>query len=57
MPFVKAITYSNPEKTFGQMEDIPGEIRRAIICAHGELTPSYKYIAELRRIKEQTKKH
>lgn len=57
MPFVKAITYSNPEKTFDQMEDIPGEIRRAIICAHGELTPSYKYIAELRRIKEQTKKH
>jgi hypothetical protein len=36
------------------MDDIPAEIKRAIICCHGELAPSYKYIMEMRKIKEQT---
>jgi hypothetical protein len=39
------------------MDDIPVEILKAIICCHGELTPAYCYIAEMRKIKESTKKH
>ena len=39
------------------MTDIPAEIKNAIICAHGKLTPNYEYIMELRKMREQTKKH
>jgi alpha-aminoadipic semialdehyde synthase len=56
-PFVKAIVNSNPELPFEEMNDVPNEIRRAIICCHGKLTPTYSYIMEMRRIKEQAKKH
>ena len=57
LPFVKAIANADPTLPYDQMEDVPPEIRKAIICCHGELTPSYKYIMEMRRIKEQAKKH
>ena len=56
-PFAKAVAYSDPTLPFEQMEDLPPEIRNAVICAHGKLTPNYQYIMELRKIKEQTKKH
>ena len=37
------------------MDDVPPELKNAMICAHGSLTPPYKYIAELRKINEETK--
>lgn len=52
MPFVKGVAYSNPDLPFEEMNDIAPEIKRAIICTHGELTPSYMYIMEMRKIKE-----
>jgi hypothetical protein len=36
------------------MDDLPEEIKKAVIVAHGELTTPYMYISELRKIKEQT---
>lgn len=36
-----------------QVKVLPAEISNAIICAHGELTPNYKYIAELRELNEK----
>jgi alpha-aminoadipic semialdehyde synthase len=57
MPFVKAIVNSNPNLPFDQQDDLPPEIRKAVIVCHGELTPSYKYIEELRSIRQQAKKH
>lgn len=41
MPFVKAVANSNPELPFEEMSDVPPEIRKAILCCHGKLTPSY----------------
>ena len=33
------------------------EIRNAVICCHGQLTPKYEYITGLRLIREKEKKH
>lgn len=57
MPFIKPVAYSDPKLPFDKMDDIPLEIKKAVICCHGELTPYYSYIAEMRKIKESTKKH
>ena len=35
LPFVKSIALSDPSKTFDQMDDIPAEIKNAIIVCHG----------------------
>lgn len=48
LPFLKQIVMSDPSKKFEEIDDLPGEIKNAIICVHGQLTPPYKYIAELR---------
>jgi alpha-aminoadipic semialdehyde synthase len=55
MPFVKDVVQSNFGKPFSEQTDLPVEIKNAVICAHGELTPKYKYITDLRAIKEKTK--
>lgn len=53
-PFIKAIATSDPSKPYEEMNDIPLEIKNAITCCHGKLTPPYKYIADLRKINEET---
>lgn len=57
MPFAKAVALSNPELPFDQQNDLPNEIKNAIICCHGSLTPNYVYIDEMRKVREQAKKH
>jgi hypothetical protein len=56
MPFVKAVANSDPNLPFDQQMDLPVEIRNAVICCHGKLTPKYEYITGLRLIREKEKK-
>lgn len=53
-PFAKAVVNSDPTLPYEQINDIPPEIKNAIICAHGELTPPYRYIMRMRQFREQT---
>lgn len=53
MPFVKAVALSDFSLPFELQNDLPPEIKKAVICCHGKLTPSYEYIAELRKLREQ----
>ena len=57
MPFVRAVAYSNPGLPFDDQVDLPIEIRNAVICCHGELTPKYRYITDLRLIREKARQH
>ena len=34
-PFVRAVINSDASKPFEEMDDLPPEIRKAVICAHG----------------------
>jgi len=34
---------------------LPAEIYNAVICAHGQLTPNYKYIEKLRSLNSRIK--
>lgn len=43
-PFVKAVVNSDPTKPFAEIDDMPNEIKKAMICYQGELTPEFKYI-------------
>lgn len=52
-PFAKVVVKSDPSLPFEKMTDIPNEIRNAIICCHGELTPNYSYIMRMRKIREE----
>ena len=52
IPFVSKVVKSDFSKPFEQMDDIPEEIKGAIICAHGKLTPGYTYIQNLREANE-----
>eukprot|EP00753_Platysulcus_tardus_P020629 PLAT8298.1.p1 GENE.PLAT8298.1~~PLAT8298.1.p1 ORF type:complete len:1034 (+),score=530.21 PLAT8298.1:39-3104(+) len=53
MPFVEAIARSDPTLPFDEQDDLPVEIRNAVICSHGTLTPDYTYIAQMRAVKER----
>ena len=44
MPFVEAVVQSDFYRPFDEQDDLPEEIRGAVITAHGELTPNYAYI-------------
>ena len=57
MPFVMAVVNSDFSKPFSEQTDLPPEIYNAVICAHGELTPKYKYITDLRGLREKAKQH
>ena len=57
LPFIKAVATSDPDLPFDQMTDLPNEIRKAIVVCHGQLTPNYRYIDQLRKFKEQEKIH
>lgn len=43
LPFVPAIARADYSLPFEQC-DLPAEIRRAMICYHGELAPDYRYL-------------
>eukprot|EP01027_Heterolobosea_sp_BB2_P007667 GEZU01011390.1.p1 GENE.GEZU01011390.1~~GEZU01011390.1.p1 ORF type:complete len:716 (+),score=208.53 GEZU01011390.1:129-2276(+) len=48
--FAKEVALSNPDLPYDQMNDLPDEIKRAMITGPGiGLTPNYEYIAELRK--------
>lgn len=52
-PFVEEIVNSNIEDPWTrQVEQLPGEVSNAILTSHGNLTPNYAYIAEIRKINE-----
>eukprot|EP01132_Coremiostelium_polycephalum_P003932 gene3932-4908_t len=52
LPFMEDIIKSDPKKTFEQMDDLPPEIKKAVITHQGSLTPSFQYITELRKKRE-----
>ncbi|EGG18260.1 aminoadipic semialdehyde synthase [Cavenderia fasciculata] len=52
LQFMEAIVRSDPLKPYDKMNDIPDEIKRATITAHGSLTPPFEYIKELRKKRE-----
>jgi alpha-aminoadipic semialdehyde synthase len=45
MPFVERVVKSDFNLPFAEQQDLPEEIRGAIITCHGKLTPDYEYIA------------
>jgi alpha-aminoadipic semialdehyde synthase len=50
-PFVSAVANSNIDDAFSsQQESLPAAITGATICCHGQLTPKYSYIADLRKM-------
>lgn len=52
--FVESIAKSPISDSLEQQQkDLPPEIFNAILCAHGELTPNYQYIARLRKKNEE----
>lgn len=53
MPFIEKVARSDFAKPFAEQDDIPLEIKGAVICCHGELTPDYEYIAKLREMNER----
>mmetsp|Transcript_27728 Transcript_27728/g.26769 ORF Transcript_27728/g.26769 Transcript_27728/m.26769 type:complete len:418 (+) Transcript_27728:458-1711(+) len=55
-PFLKDVVFSNPQLPFEGMNDLPMEIKNAIICCHGALTPNYQYILEMRKANELAQK-
>lgn len=56
MPFIKQVVNADFNTPWDQVKDLPEEIYNAVIAANGQLTPSYKYIANLRALNERTKK-
>lgn len=39
------------------MNDLPNEIKKAIVVCHGELTPDFFYIQQMKQVREQAKRH
>lgn len=55
-PFIEDIVKSDFSKPFGEQEDYATEMKNAVITCHGQLTPNYEYISEMRKVNEQLKK-
>eukprot|EP01113_Clastostelium_recurvatum_P037851 TRINITY_DN5577_c0_g1_i1.p1 TRINITY_DN5577_c0_g1~~TRINITY_DN5577_c0_g1_i1.p1 ORF type:complete len:984 (+),score=240.38 TRINITY_DN5577_c0_g1_i1:48-2954(+) len=53
LPFMEQIVKSDPALPYASM-DLPPEIVRSVITAHGTLTPPFEYIAKLREAYERT---
>lgn len=53
LPFIKNLAFSDGSLPFAEQKDLAPELRTAVITAHGELTPAYKYITEFRRRNER----
>jgi len=56
LPFIPAIASSNGEAPFDRQTDIPEQIRGAVICDKGQLTPSWAFITDLRAQNERLQK-
>jgi alpha-aminoadipic semialdehyde synthase len=54
-PFLEKMALSDMTKPLAE-QGLPDEIARAVITWNGELTPKFKYIADMRRVNEETKK-
>eukprot|EP00939_MAST-03C_sp_MAST-3C-sp1_P003035 g3035.t1 len=48
MPFLEQLASSDGTKPFSDQNDLPPELRGAIIACNGRLAPDYAYIAKLR---------
>lgn len=54
VPFLEALAKSNIFKPYEeQKNDLPNPIYKAILTSHGELTPRFKYIMDLRAQNEK----
>ena len=53
VPFIKDVAESNFSTPFADQSDVPAEFRRATIAAHGELTPTFQYIEQMRSEKQR----
>lgn len=50
-PFVDAVTKSDCKRPFDEQDDLPIEIKNAIITCNGKLCPKYEYIPKLREFR------
>ena len=57
IPFVESVCKSSIDRPWAEMTDLPEEIRGAVICCGGELTPSYNYIGKLRAANEKLRQN
>ncbi|PRP85437.1 aminoadipic semialdehyde synthase, partial [Planoprotostelium fungivorum] len=58
MPFLEGLKIkSDVSLPFDQQNDLPPELHKAVITAHGELTPNFKYISEMRKENEKSLKN
>jgi len=44
LPFVEAVVNSDCNRSYEELDDLPEEIREAMIAVNGKLCPSYEYI-------------
>jgi alpha-aminoadipic semialdehyde synthase len=49
LPFLPALARSDGSLPFDRQDDLPLEMKGAVVCAHGQLTPNFDYISLLRR--------
>lgn len=54
LPYVENVVRSDPQKPIDENSDLAPEVRRAVVASHGKLTPSFQYIAELRKFREKS---
>lgn len=52
LPFLETIVKSDGRKPYPEQTDLPPEIHRAVITSHGQLTPKFLYVLDLRRAYE-----
>jgi len=48
MPFLEGLAKSDLSLPFDKQDDLPMEIRKAVITSHGSLTPNFQYISDMR---------
>lgn len=53
LPFLPALARSDGSLPFDQQADLPPELKGAVICDHGKLTPNFDYIHRLREVAQR----
>ena len=53
LEFIPKLAHSDGSKPFEEQDDLPPELKSAMITCHGELTPAYRYINQLRESSER----
>lgn len=53
VPFIKDVAESDFSRPFAEQSDVPDEFQRATIASHGELTPTFQYIDQMRAEKQR----